>query len=187
MNLWLLLFLPRRLAPMVVSTQPGKIQRSLLLLCACLVIQKQKGLPFADLLRTFYNTCSMANSSLTLVPSPSYLWPKDGPDASSLRHRVAASIICLFAAKCCNVIVPLSFKEVIDSFGGNPSVVAGVALPVALLAAYASSRLMAGLFSELRSALFARVSQNAVRSVSTRLFNHVQHLDLECVLCFPCF
>jgi ABC-type multidrug transport system fused ATPase/permease subunit len=95
--------------------------------------------------------------------------------------RVAASITCLFAAKCCNVIVPLSFKEVIDSFGGNPAAVASVALPVALLAAYASSRLMAGLFSELRSALFARVAQNAVRSVSTRLFNHVQRLDLECV------
>ena len=70
--------------------------------------------------------------------------------------RVVASITCLFAAKCCNVIVPLSFKEVIDSFGGNPAAVASVALPVALLAAYASSRLMAGLFSELRSALFAR-------------------------------
>jgi ABC-type multidrug transport system fused ATPase/permease subunit len=118
-------------------------------------------------------------------PPPSYLWPTDGPDSSSLRRRVAASITCLFAAKCCNVIVPLSFKEVIDSFGGNPAAVAGVALPVALLAAYASSRLMAGLFSELRSALFARVSQNAVRSVSTRLFNHVQHLDLECVVCWP--
>jgi ABC-type multidrug transport system fused ATPase/permease subunit len=119
------------------------------------------------------------------TPLPSYLWPTDGPDSSSLRRRVAASITCLFAAKCCNVIVPLSFKEVIDSFGGNPAAVAGVALPVALLAAYASSRLMAGLFSELRSALFARVSQNAVRSVSTRLFNHVQHLDLECVVCWP--
>jgi ABC-type multidrug transport system fused ATPase/permease subunit len=82
-------------------------------------------------------------------------------------------------------MVPLSFKEVIDSFGGNAAAVAGVALPVTLLAAYASSRLMAGLFSELRSALFARVAQNAVRSVSTRLFNHVQHLDLECELfCF---
>jgi ABC-type multidrug transport system fused ATPase/permease subunit len=95
---------------------------------------------------------------------------------------VVASITCLFAAKCCNVIVPLSFKEVIDSFGGNPAIVTSVALPVAVLAAYASSRLMAGLFSELRSALFARVAQNAVRSVSTRLFNHVQHLDLECVV-----
>ena len=118
-------------------------------------------------------------------PPPSYLWPTDGPDSSSLRRRVAASITCLFAAKCCNVIVPLSFKEVIDSFGGSPAAAAGVVLPVALLAAYASSRLMAGLFSELRSALFARVSQNAVRSVSTRLFNHVQHLDLECVVCWP--
>jgi ATP-binding cassette subfamily B protein len=77
------------------------------------------------------------------------------------------------------VIVPLSFKEVIDSFGGNPAAAAAVALPVVLLVVYASSRLMAGLFSELRSALFARVAQNAVRSVSTRLFNHVQHLDLE--------
>ena len=112
-----------------------------------------------------------------------YLWPKDGPSAAALRLRVAASIACLFAAKCCNVIVPLSFKEVIDSFGGNPAAVATVALPAALLAAYASSRLMAGLFSELRSALFARVAQNAVRSVSTRLFDHVQHLDLECVIC----
>ena len=101
---------------------------------------------------------------------------------------MAASILCLFAAKCCNVMVPLSFKEVIDSFGGNAAAVAGVALPVTLLAAYASSRLMAGLFSELRSALFARVAQNAVRSVSTRLFNHVQHLDLECaVFCFLWF
>ena len=114
-----------------------------------------------------------------------YLWPKEGAGASSLRMRVAASITCLFAAKCCNVIVPLSFKEVIDSFGGNPAAVATVALPIALLAAYASSRLFAGLFSELRSALFARVAQNAVRSVSTRLFNHVQHLDLECVVCLP--
>ncbi len=83
--------------------------------------------------------------------------------------------------------MPLSFKEVIDSFGGNPAVVTSVALPVAVLAAYASSRLMAGLFSELRSALFARVAQNAVRSVSTRLFNHVQHLDLECVLLILAF
>jgi len=130
---------------------------------------------------------SLPFPSLTppLPPNARYLWPKEGAGASSLRLRVAASITCLFAAKCCNVIVPLSFKEVIDSFGGNPAAVATVALPIALLAAYASSRLFAGLFSELRSALFARVAQNAVRSVSTRLFNHVQHLDLECVVCLP--
>ena len=133
---------------------------------------------------------TLPSSSAPTHPHPHplhhrYLWPKEGAQASSLRLRVAASITCLFAAKCCNVIVPLSFKEVIDTFGGNPAAVATVALPVALLAAYASSRLMAGLFSELRSALFARVAQNAVRSVSTRLFNHVQNLDLECVVFLP--
>jgi hypothetical protein len=176
---------PQPLATMAPTTPPGKIRRLLLLLCVCLATPKLKELPFAVLLRMFNFTGSTQTSSLTPPPPPSYLWPTDGPDSSSLRRRVAASITCLFAAKCCNVIVPLSFKEVIDSFGGNPAAVAGVALPVALLAAYASSRLMAGLFSELRSALFARVSQNAVRSVSTRLFNHVQHLDLECVVCWP--
>ncbi|MGV8294998.1 metal ABC transporter permease, partial [Pseudomonas aeruginosa] len=67
-------------------------------------------------------------------------------------------LLCLFAAKAATVYTPLLYKHAIDALGqGAPG---SVTVPLGLILAYGSARVLSLLFSELRDALFARVGQH---------------------------
>jgi ABC-type transport system involved in Fe-S cluster assembly fused permease/ATPase subunit len=107
----------------------------------------------------------------TLLP---YLWAWKG--------RVIFALACLIAAKLTSIAVPLVFKDIIDSFtlhGMDKTRQVLLLVPVGLLAAYGALRFSTALFTELREILFARVTQQAVRTIALQVFEHLHALSLR--------
>ncbi len=97
-----------------------------------------------------------------------YLW--------AYRGRVAAALACLVGAKIANVGVPLLMKDIVDSLDARAAM---LAVPFALLVAYALLRLSTTIFTELREFLFAKVTQRAVRRIALEVFRHLHALSLR--------
>ena len=96
------------------------------------------------------------------------------------RLRVLLALLCLVAAKVANLGIPVLMKRLIDTL--NIKVDSGqalLAIPAALIVAYGLLRISASLFNELREALFAKVTQNAVRKVALQVFEHLHALSLS--------
>jgi ATP-binding cassette, subfamily B, heavy metal transporter len=102
-----------------------------------------------------------------------YLWPQD---SLGLRVRVVLAIVFLLAGKLINIFVPLLYKHAVDAL--TPSN-AAVAVPVGLIIAYGLARVMSQGFNELRNAVFAKVSQRAVRRLALTAFHHIHALSLR--------
>jgi ATP-binding cassette, subfamily B, heavy metal transporter len=94
------------------------------------------------------------------------------------RGRVALAMICLIGAKVANVAVPIIFKHIVDALnlGGKEAL---IVVPAALLLAYGALRFSTSTFTELREILFARVTQQAVRSITLEVFQHLHALSLR--------
>ena len=105
------------------------------------------------------------NTIKTLIP---YLW--------EFRGRVALALTLLIFAKVANVAVPLVLKGIVDSLSLKDAL---LALPIALLAGYGLLRFSATLFGELRDAVFAKVTQRAIRRVALKVFSHLHLLSLR--------
>jgi ATP-binding cassette subfamily B protein len=103
-----------------------------------------------------------------------YLWPHD---AIGLRLRVVLALACLGAGKLVNITVPFLYKHAVDDLSGTGGAL--VAVPVMLVIAYGGARVMAQAFNELRSAVFAKVGQRAVRRVALAAFRHLHALSLR--------
>ena len=101
----------------------------------------------------------------TLLP---YVW--------AFKWRVIAALLCLVVAKGASVITPLYLKDVVDALSVKNVM---LALPVAALIGYGLARLATSLFAELRDALFARVTQGAIRQVAHAVFDHLLNLSLR--------
>ncbi len=101
----------------------------------------------------------------TLLP---YLWDYKG--------RVIAALICLIIAKVATVSVPLVLKGVVDHLDKGKAV---VALPVVLIVGYGLLRLASSAFGELRDAVFAKVTQGAIRAIALKVFKHLHALSLR--------
>lgn len=97
-----------------------------------------------------------------------YLWEFKG--------RVVIALTLLIMAKLANVGVPLILKEIIDALDRPRAL---LALPVLLLAGYGALRLCSTLFGELRDAIFAKVTQRAIRRVAIKVFSHLHALSLR--------
>jgi ATP-binding cassette, subfamily B, heavy metal transporter len=96
------------------------------------------------------------------------------------RFRVILALGCLVAAKFANLGIPILMKELIDSLDVKPtSPQALLVVPVGIIVAYVLLRISASLFTEVREALFARVTQNAVRKVALQVFEHLHSLALS--------
>ncbi len=103
-----------------------------------------------------------------------HLWPKG---EWGLRGRVVAALLLLVLAKITNVYVPILYKHAVDAFG-DPKIQA-VAVPVALILAYGMARVLAQAFGEVRDAIFAPVSQRAIRNLALEVFGHLHALSLR--------
>ena len=102
-----------------------------------------------------------------------YLWPRDSVE---LRARVVLAVAFLLAGKLVNIYVPLLYKHAVDALSPSGTI---IVVPVSLIVAYGAARVMSQGFNELRNAVFAKVSQRAIRKLALRAFRHVHSLSLR--------
>ncbi|HSD39225.1 MAG TPA: ABC transporter ATP-binding protein/permease [Rhodocyclaceae bacterium] len=116
------------------------------------------------------NTSGDLQAWVTIKSLLPYVW--------KWRGRVALAMICLIGAKVANVAVPIIFKHIVDALdlGGKEAL---IVVPAALLLAYGALRFSTSTFTELREILFARVTQQAVRSITLEVFQHLHALSLR--------
>ena len=105
-----------------------------------------------------------------------YLWP---PGETGLRLRVVVALLFLVIAKVANVYIPILYKHAIDALGGGNNHAPLVAVPLAIIFAYGSARILSLAFAELRDAVFARVAQRAIRTIGLTVFRHLHALSLR--------
>ncbi|GAA5979670.1 hypothetical protein JCM5350_003805 [Sporobolomyces pararoseus] len=106
------------------------------------------------------------------------VWPKND---WSTKTRVLIAISLLVGGKLLNVQVPFFFKGIIDTLNVevDPTSSQGVlAIAGTVIVGYGLARIGAGLFSELRNAVFANVAQGAIRRVARNVFAHLLNLDI---------
>ena len=106
-----------------------------------------------------------------------YIWPRGD---NKVRVRVLIALGLLIGAKLLNVQVPFFFKQTVDSMNvdwSDPALVLPASIALTILC-YGAARFGAVLFGELRNAVFAKVAQNAIKTVSLETFNHLMKLDL---------
>jgi ABC-type transport system involved in Fe-S cluster assembly fused permease/ATPase subunit len=106
----------------------------------------------------------------TMLP---YLWQR----SFEMRGRVVLALVLLVLAKVANVYVPILYKQAIDVLGDDMAPV--IVVPIALLIAYGALRVATVAFGELRDAVFAKVAERAIRTVSLRVFEHLHRLSLR--------
>eukprot|EP00752_Nemacystus_decipiens_P000823 g823.t1 len=109
---------------------------------------------------------------VTLLP---YLWPAGRSD---IKRRVVLALAALGLAKLATVYVPILYKQAVDALDLSGEQ-AALAVPVGLIVAYGGVRLASVLFQELREALFAKVTQNAIRNAALNTFRHLHLLSLR--------
>ena len=95
-----------------------------------------------------------------------------------LQHktRVALALSCLIIAKVATVSVPLVLKEIVDSLDPRHGM---IVLPALAILLYGMLRLASSSFGELRDAIFAKVTQGAIRSIALQVFQHLHALSLR--------
>ena len=116
---------------------------------------------------------SQRNGFQTVRSLLPYLWPKGEPVA---RLRVAAAGVLLVLAKVATVYIPLVYSHAVDALSPKGSV---VAVPLALILAYAVLRIASSGFAEMRDAVFAAVQQRTIRKVALQTFKHLHGLSLR--------
>ena len=97
-----------------------------------------------------------------------YLWEFKG--------RVSLALLLLIMAKLASVSVPLVLKEIVDALDQPPGI---LVLPVLLVVGYGVLRFCSTLFGEIRDAIFAKVTQRAIRRVAIKVFEHLHALSLR--------
>ena len=92
-------------------------------------------------------------------------------------------LLLLIAAKLVTATVPFFFKYVTDSLAGNaldlPFLPLFLLTPLMLILGFVAARILSIAFNQLRDALFARVSQHAVRQLALQAFSHMHQLSLR--------
>ncbi len=93
------------------------------------------------------------------------------------KFRVILALSLLIAAKVASVALPWVLKLIVDGLDtAGPKV---VTVPLFFLLAYGGLRFAMVFLGELRDAIFARVTERAVRRVSLKIFSHLHNLDLD--------
>jgi len=98
------------------------------------------------------------------------------PYLMEFKWRVIIAMSLLIFSKLANVSVPLVLKEIIDAMDATKTV---LVVPVFLIVGYGVLRLFSTLFGELRDAVFANVTQRAIRRVALKVFEHLHSLSLR--------
>ncbi|CAB3407183.1 unnamed protein product [Caenorhabditis bovis] len=116
-----------------------------------------------------------------------YVWPKNQP---AIRRRVLVALSLLVAAKLANVSVPFLLRDIVNYYNGKAPEFLKLTFDgttsqtlftagICTIIAYGLARTTSSAFNELRNAVFAKVAQNSVRSISRSIFLHLHSLDLS--------
>ncbi|TPX63040.1 hypothetical protein SpCBS45565_g06910 [Spizellomyces sp. 'palustris'] len=131
--------------------------------------------PAASYVRSYPEPGTRAADWQIVKELTAYLWPKGEP---GIKARVIVALSLLIGGKVLNVNIPILFKHVVDILqpipGATVMTVAGT-----VLLGYGAARLGSSLFQELRTAVFGRVAQRAIRSAACSIFYHMLRLDLS--------
>ncbi len=99
------------------------------------------------------------------------------PYLKEFKGRVVLSFAFLISAKVAGVAMPWVLKLIVDDL--DLAKTAAVVVPVMLLLAYGLLRFASVFLGELRDAIFARVTERAMRRVGLEVFQHLHTLDLD--------
>lgn len=112
-----------------------------------------------------------------------YLWPQGRFD---LKLRISIALLCMIFGKIVLLYVPYFYKATVNSL--SPEAIALVyshhqilwfSTPIILVFVYNIARLMQTALNQIRDAIFARVGQNAVRTLALKSFIHIHQLSLR--------
>ena len=121
-----------------------------------------------------YKNSVLIKTTKLLFP---FLWPNNRKD---LRIRIIFALLSMILAKVASVYTPLILGDAVDSLTDLSS---GINLllyvPIAIIISYGFVRIASFAFNEIRDALFSKVSQNAIRKVSLKIFKHLHFLSLD--------
>ena len=121
-----------------------------------------------------YKNSVLIKTTKLLFP---FLWPNNRKD---LRIRVIFALLSMILAKVASVYTPLILGDAVDSLTDLSS---GINIllyvPIAIIISYGFVRIASFAFNEIRDALFSKVSQNAIRKVSLKIFKHLHFLSLD--------
>ncbi len=98
------------------------------------------------------------------------------PYLAEFKGRVVLALSLLVLAKLANVAVPLALKQIVDAMDKPRTL---LVVPVFLVVGYGLLRLFSTLFGELRDAVFAKVTQRAIRRAALQVFSHLHGLSLR--------
>lgn len=99
------------------------------------------------------------------------------PYLLEFKGRVVLALLCLVAAKLASIGLPYVLKYTVDSLNGDLTTLA-LAVPISLIVAYGTLRLLNVLLGEVRDTLFGRVTERAMRRIGLNVFKHLHNLDL---------
>lgn len=103
-----------------------------------------------------------------------FLWPKQDKE---VKIRFSIAFFMLLLSKVATLLIPIFFKESVDALSAQYGSL--VVVPVFMVIAYGVARLLATGFGEIRDAVFATVSQKAVRRIGLNVFDHLHKLGLR--------
>src|ERR1700759_2064404 len=104
-----------------------------------------------------------------------YLWPAGRPD---LKWRVVLSLVFLMLGIIATTVSQQFLGAAVDAFGTTPQT-AVLWVVIALVVAYALSRVLMQAFAQLRDGVFAKVQYHAMREVAVETFSHFHTLSLR--------
>ncbi|MDC0587216.1 ABC transporter ATP-binding protein/permease [bacterium] len=121
-----------------------------------------------------YKNSVLIKTTKLLFP---FLWPNNRKD---LKIRVIFALLSMVLAKVASVYTPLILGDAVDSLTDLSSGINLLLyLPIAIIISYGLVRITSFAFNEIRNALFSKVSQNAIRKVSLKIFKHLHFLSLD--------
>ena len=107
---------------------------------------------------------------MSLLP---YLWPKH---ALGLRVRLVLAVISMLLGIAATVYLPIPYIHAVNRLSAKAG---PLAVPAAIIVAYALVRVASAAFGELRDAIFAKVQMRASREVARQTFEHLHGLSMR--------
>ncbi len=119
-----------------------------------------------------------ASAARTIRRVAPYLWPQG---ETWVKRRVVLALCALLVAKAVSVSTPFFYKAAVDALAGQHRDDAWLLAygAVTLTIVYGLARLGNTAFSELRDAIFVRVTQRALRKLALETFVHIHRLSLR--------
>jgi ATP-binding cassette, subfamily B, heavy metal transporter len=105
-----------------------------------------------------------------------YLWPEGRQD---IKSRVVIAMTLLVLSKIVTVFTPYTFKYATDALAREDVRSIAFTVPLFMIIAYGFGRMMGVVLAQLRDAVFAKVTQRAVREISIKTFRHLHALSLK--------